>query len=191
MYHISSGHSRTTLKTVDLLWASTGSILTLTVCAALGKYQSDDKQSEDQPPSYRMSWRRSFMRRIRQAKWVSSVFHSVGYQSIFKLWYNGKKDRKHHKNIKETAELNGFAYFSATRRKLRKHCNILVMLPHQISFPCRCLTPTAVCRRVRMNSVSLPVTSKRVKEVPQGLCLTPGRHGPLTISWIPPAMRTF
>lgn len=48
-----------------LLFVS-GSILTLTVCAALGKYHTSEKEEEDRPPSYRISWRRSFMRRTRQ-----------------------------------------------------------------------------------------------------------------------------
>ncbi|KAK8388920.1 hypothetical protein O3P69_020704 [Scylla paramamosain] len=44
-----------------------GTILVLSVCAFLGKFNSADKQPEDRPPSYRISWRRSFLRRIRQS----------------------------------------------------------------------------------------------------------------------------
>lgn len=44
-----------------------GAILVLSVCAFLGKFHSGDKQPEDRPPSYRISWRRSFLRRNRQS----------------------------------------------------------------------------------------------------------------------------
>lgn len=45
-----------------------GSIVTLAVCAAIGKYKAQNKKElHDRPPSYRVSWRRSFLRRVKRA----------------------------------------------------------------------------------------------------------------------------
>lgn len=55
-----------------LFYFTTGSIVTLTVCAAVGKYKAKNKKKlQDRPPSYRVSWRRSFLRRVKRAKLVS------------------------------------------------------------------------------------------------------------------------
>lgn len=58
-----------------VLLMSSGALLALSVCAALGKCRPEEEEdkpgspppeeSEDRPPSYRLSWRRSFMRRLR------------------------------------------------------------------------------------------------------------------------------
>ncbi|XP_045135958.1 uncharacterized protein LOC123518947 [Portunus trituberculatus] len=50
-----------------------GTVLVLSVCAFLGKFHSVDKQPEDRPPSYRISWRRSFLRRIRQSNNLQEI----------------------------------------------------------------------------------------------------------------------
>ncbi|KAK8389977.1 hypothetical protein O3P69_012892 [Scylla paramamosain] len=62
-------------KTGLVLLLSSGGLLGLSICAAIGRFRpqsEEDKTSpslyddlDDQPPSYRQSWRRSFMRRIK------------------------------------------------------------------------------------------------------------------------------
>ncbi|XP_045103645.1 uncharacterized protein LOC123499568 [Portunus trituberculatus] len=62
-------------RTGFVLLLSSGGLLALSICAAIGRFRPQNEEDkttpslyddlDDQPPSYRQSWRRSFMRRIK------------------------------------------------------------------------------------------------------------------------------